>query len=196
MLKKALPWIVLLICIVVSVSNLKSQNATNYIMSNYDFTNTSKYCVRDYIIAFGQDYNTNDIRYAVLVFSNMRVNPLMFFLTAWKEGRPRDDYMLGCGIHLKYTHTKTFEPQVRSCAKTWRRHFDTAEANGYSVYLYERNGWMRTFNKATYSIYKYTPRYWQYCYGDWHGNRTIPKIWKILKIKMSTGVDVRSGDGL
>jgi len=186
-MKKSILFSVFVLMLSISiVDTCQGQNATNYIMSNYDFTNRKAYTAEQLHKVFDYAYSWDDIQYAYEVFVSKGLNPLLFYLIAQKEGMPRDNYMLGCGIHLNRTWYKAFGSQVWACAVTLRYWYDNAKEEKWNVYIAERKQRVPMWNSATYSFYKYTPHYrvkiktLNYeC-----GNFVVKGIWHDLKDQM------------
>lgn len=182
-MRKLLPVIFLvIIAILVSCPFVKGQTATNWIMCNADFTNVAFSRSMMHLI-YNHEYSAYDIDYSFTVFSNKGLNPLLFYLVREKEGMPRDYYALGCGIHLKRPGYQLFEQQVHACANTLRYWFDHAKDYNFRVWVIEAQRNVAMYNRATFSLYKYTPHYKIFLQKtkQYHGNWTVRWMWEKIK---------------
>ena len=164
--------------------------STNWIMSDHQFTNPTAYSDSVYYRAYSDDYTTNEIRYIIQVYSGYQLNPVLAFMTIYKEGRPKNSWHFGCNSHIEIPRGsikhKDFWAQVRMSAETYRIWFDHAKDNNFTVYLHERNGWKKVSNRATFALYMYTPRYHELIYGLDTGNIYVPAIWKRVTKKLES----------
>ena len=166
--------------------NLCGQTSTNWIMYNDDFTNVNLFDRARFHEVFKGEYTRYQINYAFTVFSNHGLDPLVFMLLAYKEGMPVTNFLLGCGIHLQRPGYKYFEQQVCAAANTLRYWFDNAKANNYTVYLLDQKRYLVCFNRASFSLFKYTPvwkQFWKrknYYVGNW----VVKSIWETLYYRM------------
>ena len=153
-----------------------------YILSDHQFTNTEMFTLKQYESVFGSWFkNKNDVRYIVEIYQGWGINPLLAFVTIHKEGLKRDSYMFGCGIHLDkakhMTNRKNFYSQVCQSAWTFKYWFTNASKEKYQCFIFDTEKYERVDNRATFSLYKYTPHANHICYGARHGNYVIPGIW-------------------
>jgi hypothetical protein len=174
-----------IIAILLLVLKVKLAAVTNYIISDYDFTNINLYPQEKYVEVFGDRMSYDDVLYIVYWYRHCGINPLVGFVTYLKEGRAHDDFTFGYGIHLEDSDQyKLFEAQVRYSAHCLMRHYRQAQGNGMRTYIYtgrESGGYYTVANAATYALYRYTPL-WCVDYGDdKHGNFVFARIWDKYK---------------
>lgn len=172
---------------------------TNFLISDYDFTNTKKYKLSQYDQAFSKyikKHRVEQIYYAGLYY---KINPLVLFTKLQCESgnlskeptRDIENYAFCCAIHLKNKETNwgSFNWQVWNSAYTLRKHYNKAKENNYNVFIYDVNKKIEVSNASTYSLYRYTPHYKlsgsKYNKNYNLGNFSIFKVFLYLKGKIN-----------
>jgi hypothetical protein len=132
---------------------------------------------------------SNKVTYILQQCFNRNINPLVVFTTGQKESsafyghntRDLNDYYLGAKIHIDKkngnTRWKSFTNQTYIGVYTLKKHFNSF--TNTKIYLY-KEGYVKPYNAATYSLYKYTPHYYVQIYGGYHGNKTFVIVWNRL----------------
>jgi hypothetical protein len=142
---------------------------TNYLISDFEFTNHRMFSKKKYITAFAEYIGTNRVKQIVYAGKYYKINPLILFTKLQCESgqlsteptRDINDFAFCCAIHIKNkgTNWNTFNWQAWKSSYWLRKHYDYAASNNYSAFIYDTGKYEKLKNAATYSLYRYTPHY-------------------------------------
>lgn len=92
--------------------------------------------------------------------------------------RQLDDYFLGAYKHFDKKHQYAgFYSQVNIACKAFSNNFyNHSVYYKNKCYIAETGDWQVVANKATFALYRYTPRWKQKIYGGIHGNFNVPAL--------------------
>ena len=155
---------------------------TNYILSDYQFTNNF-FAQNKYVKYFQKWLQTDEIEYIVIESKKQEINPLLIFAIGQKEisffseypRRAKTNYWLGCALHSdkkngQVGRNQSFNQQILLALYCLREHFNNAKKEKYQIYLQYEKRTITADNAATYALYKYTPIYYWKGRAGWESN--------------------------